>query len=134
MLTILRNIFAVLLGIFLGGGLNYLIIMYGSPLVPPPEGVDPTSFESIKANIHLYEVKHFIIPFLAHALGTLLGAFTTTKIAATRKMPLAMFIGVWFLIGGVYAAYSLGAPGWMNAADVILAYIPMAWIGFRLGR
>jgi hypothetical protein len=133
-MKILRNILGVLLGIFLGGGLNFLIIMYSGAIIPPPEGVDPTSMESIQANIHLFEIKHFIMPFLAHALGTLVGAFICTKIAVTRKMPLAMLIGAWFLLGGIYAAYSLGAPAWMNVVDVLFAYIPMAWIGFRLGR
>lgn len=131
---VVRNILAVLAGVFLGGALNMAIIMLSSSVVPLPDGVDPSSMESIKANIHLYEAKHFIMPFLAHALGTLFGAFIAVKIAATRHMPLALFIGFWFMLGGIANAYLLGAPAWMNVVDVLFAYIPMAWIGFLLAR
>lgn len=108
--------------------------MISSSVVPLPEGVDPSSMESIKANIHLYEAKHFIMPFLAHALGTLLAAFITVKLAATRQMPLALFIGFWFMLGGISVAFELGTPAWMNVVDVLFAYIPMAWIGFLFAR
>lgn len=131
---VLRNILAIIVGVFLGAILNGALISFSTAVIPLPEGVDPNSIDSIKANIHLYEAKHFIMPFLAHALGTLLGAFITVKLAATRQMPLALFIGFWFMLGGIYMAFELGAPAWMNVVDVLFAYIPMAWIGFLLAR
>lgn len=134
MSPIVRNVLAVLAGVILGGALNMLIIVFGGSLILPPEGVDPSNMESIKANIHLYDFQHFIVPFLAHALGTLAGAFVTVKIAASRKMPLALFIGFWFMLGGVATAYMLGGPAWMSVVDVLFAYIPMAWIGYLLAR
>jgi len=132
--SILKNILAVVAGIILGGAINMgLIIMSGS-IIPPPEGVNPADMESLKENIHLFEAKHFIMPFLAHALGTLIGAFITTKIAASNHLKMALIIGFWFLLGGIMAANMLPSPLWFEAFDLIVAYIPMALLGYKLAK
>lgn len=128
---ILRNILAVIAGAILGGIVNSLIVSFGGSLVQPPEGVDPMDMESIRANIDRFEVKHFIPPFLAHALGTLVGAFIAARLAATRKMTMAMIIGVLTLLGGIAATAMIPAPGWFIALDLVVAYLPMAWLGGR---
>lgn len=129
---ILRIILGVIAGAFIGGLINFGIIMISGTLIALPEGVDPTSVESLKANIHLFEVKHFIMPFLAHALGTLAGAFIAAKIAGTNKMIAALIVGALFLIGGIMNVAALPAPMWFNVTDLVLAYIPMAWLGGKL--
>ena len=72
------------------------------------------------------------MPFLAHALGTLIGAMIAALIAATRKFTMAMIIGVFFLIGGISAAFMIPAPTWFVLLDLGMAYIPMAWLGHKL--
>ncbi|MBK7407185.1 MAG: hypothetical protein IPL49_19070 [Saprospirales bacterium] len=129
---ILRNILAVIAGIFVGGMVNMGIIMLSSSIIPLPEGVNPADPESLKAGIHLFEPKHFIFPFLAHALGTLVGAYLTALIAANRKMILALVIGVVFLIGGIINVVNLPAPLWFDVLDLVAAYIPMGWLGWKL--
>lgn len=108
------------------------IIMLSGSIIPPPEGVDPTNMESLKANMHLFQPKHFIMPFLAHALGVLVGAFIAAKIGASHQMKLALGIGAFFLIGGVTNVMMLPAPTWFAVLDVVGAYIPMGWLGGRL--
>ena len=71
---ILRNLLALLAGIAVGGGVNMSLIVLGPSLIPPPAGVDVTNAESFRAAMHLFEPRHFIVPFSAHALGTLAGA------------------------------------------------------------
>ena len=73
-MELMRNIIAVVLGIFIGGSVNMAIINNGGLIIPPPEGVNPADLESIKENIHLYTPLHFMVPFLAHVMGTLVGA------------------------------------------------------------
>ena len=52
-----------------------MALVTASPLViPPPAGVDVSDPQSLSESIHLFEPKHFVFPFLAHALGTLVGA------------------------------------------------------------
>lgn len=129
---ILRNVLAVLAGAILGSLVNGFLINISGKVIPPPNGADVTTLEGLKATIHLFEPKHFVFPFLAHALGTLVGAFVAAKLAATHKMRLAIGIGVLFLLGGIANCFMLPAPMWFMAVDVIAAYIPMAYLGGKL--
>lgn len=129
---ILKNILALVGGVVVGGIINMGLIMISSSIVPLPEGVDPTNMESLKENMHLFEAKHFLFPFLAHALGTLVGAWIAAKLSTDKHMMWALVVGLFFLIGGVTNAFVLPAPTWFIALDVIAAYLPMAWIGGRL--
>lgn len=130
---IVRNILAVLAGLVLGSLVNGGLIGLSGHIIPPPAGVDITTEAGLKAGIHLFEPRHFIFPFLAHALGTFTGALTTVLIAANRKMSLAMLIGLLFFIGGLMMVYMLPAPMWFNITDLVLAYFPMAFLAARMG-
>ena len=61
MTTILRNIFAVVLGLFVGATVNMALIVASPYVIPPPAGVDVSNTESLRASIHLFEPKHFAI-------------------------------------------------------------------------
>ena len=76
MKTLLRNILAIVIGLAVGASLNMSLVVFGPYLIPPPTGVDVTDAQSIRESIHLFGPEHFVIPFLAHALGTLTGALT----------------------------------------------------------
>ena len=130
---VLRNVVALLAGVAIGGVVNMALITLGPSLIPPPAGVDVSDAESLSRSIHLFEPRHFVMPFLAHALGTLAGALAGYLIAVTHKLPIALAIGVVFLLGGVAASFMIPAPAWFIALDLLLAYIPMAWLGARLG-
>ncbi len=128
----LKNVLAVVAGCIIGGIVNMAIIIGGTTLIGLPEGVNVMDPESLKANMHLFEFRHLIAPFLGHAIGTLAGAFIAAKIGASHKMRLALIIGVFFLIGGIMNIRSIGGPMAFNIIDLTLAYIPMAWLGGRL--
>jgi hypothetical protein len=130
---VLRHILAVLAGLVLGSIVNMSLVMVSGKIIPPPAGADVTTLEGLKASIHLFEPRHFLFPFLAHALGTLVGAFVAAALAASRKMALALLVGVLFCAGGVTNVLMLPAPLWFNVVDLVGAYIPMAWLGGRLG-
>ncbi len=131
---ILRNILAVIVGLIVGSCANMAIIVAGPSIVPLPPGIDPMDVESLKENMHLFEAKHYIMPFLAHALGTLVGAVVAFKIAATKKAVFAYVIGGLFLIGGIMNVMQLPAPMWFNVLDLAVAYIPMAFLATRIGK
>ena len=101
-------------------------------VIPPPEGVDPTDMESLKANMHLFEARHFIFPLLAHGLGTLVGAAIAALLAPGHKMRFAFGIGVFYLLGGIAVAFMVPAPTWFIVVDLVGCYIPMAWIGGKI--
>ena len=126
---ILRNIIAVITGVIIGMIVNGVIINISGSIIPPPEGVDVTTMESLKAGIHLFEPKHFIMPFLAHSLGTFVGAFLAALLAANNKMKFAIVMGFLFLVGGIMAVVMIPAPMWYNVVDLTLAYLPFAYLG-----
>lgn len=132
MKPVVRNILAFVAGAVLGSVVNMLIIMLSSFVIPPPPGADVTTAEGLKASMHLFQPRHFIMPFLAHALGTFVGAFIAASIAATHKMKLALGIGLLFLIGGIANVLMLPSPLWFSVIDLAVAYIPMAYIGGML--
>lgn len=129
---IFRNILAVIVGVVAGSFLNMGIITLGGSIIPPPAGSVNTTMEGLIESMHLFEPKHFIFPFLAHALGTIAGAFLTAMIAANHQLKLAFVIGVFFLAGGIYMIMVLPSPAWFTVLDLGGAYIPMAYFGWRL--
>ncbi len=129
---ILRNILSVIAGIAIGSVVNMGIIQISGSIIPPPEGADNTTMEGLKASMHLFQPKHFLFPFLAHALGTFAGAILATLIAASHKMKFALAIGAFFLIGGISTVLMLPSPLWFTLVDLLGAYLPMAWLGFKL--
>ncbi|HSK71355.1 MAG TPA: hypothetical protein VK892_06645 [Pyrinomonadaceae bacterium] len=129
---IVRNILAVIVGVVACLLINGGIISLGSSLIPPPEGINVNDMESIKAYAHLFEPKHFIMPFFAHALGSLVGGLLAALIAASRKMTFALVVGFIHLLGGIAAAFLIPAPVWFIALDLVVAYVPMAWLGGKL--
>ncbi|WNC70169.1 hypothetical protein RI845_08515 [Thalassotalea nanhaiensis] len=133
-MDIIRNILAVFVGLGIGSAVNMAIVIYGPGLIPPPAGVDVSNAESIRDSIHLFEAKHFVTPFVAHAAGTLVGAAVAFVIAAKRQVIIAYIIGAVFLAGGITASFMIPAPVWFIVVDLVFAYIPMAWIGAKLGN
>jgi hypothetical protein len=131
---ILQNILAVIAGIIVGSIVNMGIISLSGTIIPPPAGADVTTAEGLTASMHLFEPRHFIMPFLAHAIGTFFGAWVAAAFGAHNKMKLAIVVGVFFLLGGIASAFMLPAPLWFIMVDLIGAYIPMAYLAGGLVR
>lgn len=129
---IVKNILALVAGIFIGGLVNMGIVTYGASLFPPPAGVDPNDLESIRSSMHLYSPKHFVVPYLAHALGSFVAAFVAAKISNNKIISIAA--GVFFLLGGLTMIYMIPeTPIWFSVLDTI-SYILAAMLGYMLGR
>ncbi len=131
MSPLIRNILAVVAGIVLGSMVNMGILQVGNSVILPPAGVDSTTPEGLRNGMQLFEPQHFIFPFLAHALGTLAGAFAAAMIAASNRMKIALGIGIFFLLGGIATIVMLPSPIWFTMLDLLLSYMPMAIIGGR---
>ena len=128
---ILRNILAVIAGWLGGSSINMGLIKMGNELLPI-EGIDPNDMNALAEVMPTLDYQHFIFPFLAHALGTLVGAALAASITTNHKMKFALGIGVLFLLGGIIINYMLPGPTWFVVVDILLAYIPMAWIGGKI--
>ena len=125
MKTIFKNILVVLGGCLFGMAVNMGLIITGNQLIPFTDGLNPM-------DATMWEIKYFLFPFLAHAIGTLSGAFIAARFAASYHMILAICIGIFFLLGGISMVFIMPAPVWFIVADLSLAYIPMGWFGWKL--
>jgi len=132
MKSIGKNIAAVIAGVVVGSLVNIVLVNIGPSVVPLPEGADISTMETLRDSMKLFTPVNFIFPFLAHALGTLVGAFVAAKFSASHHVILAVCIGLFFLLGGIAAVNMLGGPLWFNVADLLLAYIPMGFLGAAL--
>jgi hypothetical protein len=61
------------------------------------------------------------------------GALAAYLIAAGYRARIACVVGAVFLCGGVAASFMIPAPAWFVALDLLAAYLPMAWLGIRIG-
>jgi hypothetical protein len=130
---IIKNILAVILGWLIGGIINMCLIPTGHTVFPI-EGVDINDMEALSKVMPTLEFKYFIFPFLAHGLGTLVGSFIAFLIASNNKMKFALTIGSIFQLGGIVMCFIISAPIWFIITDLVLAYIPMAWIGGKIAQ
>ena len=130
---IVKNVLVFIGGIAVGMIVNMGLVQIGASVIPLPEGASNATMDELRESMVLMENKHFIFPFLAHALGTLCGAWFVGKFAATLPLKLALGVGFFFLLGGLTMIYQVGGPTWFKALDLLLAYLPAAWLGGTIG-
>ena len=131
----MKSILLSIVGLILGAVTNSLLIQLGDKLIAGPAGQDISTEAGLKAAMSHMEPKHFLFPFLAHAFGTFVGAFFVSKMKIERSLIHAMAIGFAFLAAGVMMVIMLPeTPLWFTLADLLLAYLPTAYLGHRLGQ
>jgi hypothetical protein len=113
----LLNLSRVIAALFAGSIINMCFVWLGQQWFPAPAG--------FKNALPI----HFLFPFLAHAFGTLSGAILMCWLKPKETRRYALIVGIIFLMGGISASFMIPAPWWFIAADLLLAYIPMALLG-----
>ena len=131
-MNIIRNILAVFIGLVVGNLVNFAVITIGHMILPPPAGFDGSNMETIANTINVLRPIDFTVPFFAHALGPLVGVLVAMFIAASGHKTIALILGGIFLLGGIIANYMIPAPTWYRIIDVVIAYVPMALLAYRL--
>lgn len=71
-LHILKRTIVILLSIFIGAQVNGAFLTLGTNLIPPPEGCNLNTMDGLKAAVPFLEAKHYLFPFLAHAILSLI--------------------------------------------------------------
>ena len=127
MKTIIRNTLALFAGGLIGMVVNMGLIITGNKLIPFEDDMNPM-------NAMNWELKYFIFPFLAHAIGTLSGAYIAAKFSDRYHMIFSICIGIFFLLGGITMVFILPAPVWFIILDLVIAYIPMSWLGWKISN
>lgn len=130
----LGRLTAIVIGFLVGSMVNMAIVWAGPNIIPLPDGVDMSDTDKLVENIKLLNPVNFLAPWLAHALGTLIGAFVATKLSVQNGTRPAVIVGTLFLLGGISMAWMVGGPIWFILADLVGAYLPMAFLGAWLAE
>ena len=125
--SIIKNILALIGGGLVGMVANMGLIITGNQLIPFSENINPM-------NAMNWEIRYFIFPFLAHSIGTFSGAYIAAKFSASYHMLFAICIGIFFLSGGISMVFILSAPIWFIVMDLVFAYLPMGWLGWKISN
>lgn len=112
----LLNLSRVIAALFVGSVINMCLVWLGGKWIPAP------------ADFKNALPMHFLFPFLAHAMGTLSAAMLMCWLKPKETRRYSQIIGTTFLLGGIAACFMIPAPMWFIAADLVLAYIPMAFL------
>ena len=132
MARLIRWVIAVIVGVAIGSAVNMALILVSGKVIPPPAGADVTTVEGLRASLPLFTPRHFVFPFLAHALGSFAGALVAALLTPGRSPGPAYVVGSVFLAGGIVNTFMLPAPTWFVALDLLAAYVPAAWLAHRL--
>lgn len=128
----LKNSLALILGVLVGATVNAGVLRLGNLIIPLPNGTSVDTIDDLKKAIPLFETRHFIAPFLAHAIGTCFGSIMAGSIAETHKLKFSLAVGFLFLTGGISMVLQLPSPVWFNVIDLVLAYVPVAFLTGQL--
>lgn len=129
---ILKGLLVLFVALFIGGELNMFVVENGHYLIANPPGTDFTTAEGLNKSMHLMQPKHFVMPFLAHALGTLLSAIIVVKLMPSIAKLLSYLVGLMFFVGGVMMISMVPSPLWFTIVDLVFAYFPMSFIALKL--
>ena len=127
MKKILKNIGIIISGIIIGMIVNMGLIILGGIIFITTENFEPM-------NAINWDLKYFIFPFLAHSIGTLSGSYFVSRLSRNSHIIFPLIIGLYFLSGGIYMVTILPAPMWVIFLDLIVCYIPMSLIGWRISK
>ena len=126
----LRNIAAVIAGLVVGMIVNLALIQLNTVFFPLPDGVDMTDTAQMKDAIQGMPVAAWILVFAAHLGQAFVGGWVAARLGASRRMMLAMIVGVLSLAGGIANAAMLSAPVW---TWIEMPFYPVvAWLAGRM--
>lgn len=130
----IRKVLALVVGLFAGSGINMGLITLGNKIVPLPAGADTATTEGLRQAITMFGPEHFVFPWLGHAVGTFMGVLIAMLIQRTNSVIIPIIITSAFLIGGFLMVMQIPSPLWFDIIDLVGAYLPMGYLGYRLAR
>lgn len=129
----LRKILAVVIGMLVGAMVVALIDMLGHTVYPFPEGLDMDDSAAVAAYLAGAPLGAMLFVVLAWVMGSFVAGAVATLICNDGKSVYALICGVLLLIAGITTLLMIAHPTWMWIVSAF-AYIPPAWLGYRLAR
>lgn len=134
MRQLLRNVSALTAGLIVGVAISIVIQALAGLVLTPSSANASLVWTRVVASASIPGSIPYSALLAAHALGALCGAATAARMAASHALPAAIAIGFGMLALGIASVLSAPAPNWFQIVGLNLAYLPMAWIGWRIIR
>jgi hypothetical protein len=128
----IKNILIFVGALIIGMVMNFSVLEIMKFFIPDPKGFDLNTMEGLIKAMPFMTTKNFIGPFLAHAVGTLVGAVIVKRFAFENASRYSFGIGFFNLLAGISMIFSIPTPFWFEAIDLIFAYLPMAWLANKM--
>ena len=124
----LRNLFALVSGLFaMMIVITFIELANARFVFPPPAGMDWNNAESVSAFARTMPTTALVLVLVGWLLGAFVGASVAARLAGSRKMVLALVVGLLVSAGVVHSALTIPHPTWMVVLG--LALPPMlAWL------
>lgn len=133
-LNLIRNIAAVVVGLVLGGIINWYIGILNTQIFPLPEGETFLSLmedsEALKAWIESLPQTAFILVLVAHLSQAFFGGYIAALISKRNVMCAALVVGGVSLLAGLMNMASIPAPLWLWVEMPL--YLLVAWYASKL--
>ena len=124
----LRTIIAIPAGLIVGGIVISIVQIAAITVLPLPEGV-PTDRALIEPGDIPAVNMTFVL--IAWAAGAFVGGGIAARVARQAKRRLALIVGAFFLIAGIYNMIAIPSPLWFWVVGILL-FLPSAHLGARV--
>jgi hypothetical protein len=127
MMTILKSIGAILVGLIVGAALSI-----GTDFVFERIGVFPSFAEQMEEGFFMWW--KVLLATIYRSIYAIIGSYVAANLAPNRPMLHAMILGVIGFIANIAGGYAMRefAPHWYPIALTLLA-LPCAWLGGWFG-
>jgi hypothetical protein len=126
----IRNVIAVLVGLFVGMAANMAVVQLNLLMFPLPEGVSWTDDAELIAWIETLPQSAFVLVLVAHLAQSFCGGLIAGFIAKRNVMQIAMTVGILTSIGGLVNLLRIPAPFWFWIE--LPLYLIVAWAGAKI--
>lgn len=124
----LRNLFALISGLFaMMIVITFVELANAKFVFPPPAGIDWNNTEAVAAFAQTMPTSALAIVLLGWLLGAFVGASVAARLAGSRKLWLALVVGLLVSAGVVDSALKIPHPTWMIVLGVALPPL-LAWL------
>jgi len=135
-INIIRNIFAIVVGVIVGMTFNMLFGFINTLIFPLPEGMsywdmfDEEKFQEIVDWIGTLPQSAFILVLVAHLSQAFFGGYVAAFISKRNVMCVTMVVGSLSLVAGLMNMAQMPAPLWLWIEMPL--YLLVAWYAGKL--
>ncbi len=130
----MRRLLGVILGILAGGLVVYACERIGHTLYPPPEGMDLTKPEAVRALMELAPVGSLLFVVAGYLLGASAAGVVSVAVGRSAAALWIVFPQSLLFLATAANLFMIPHPVWMSVASVLVYPLSFALVWWGAGR